>query len=519
MLYNFFICIACIVHVARAGPTLPTIVANDMILQRDAGNGEVAQVWGQTTCGDGQTVTVQLSDSTGTLIDTQTPTIALGKFVATFAPQAGSLNEHNIVFTDCTGNTGISGVLFGDVYHCSGQSNMERPLTNIEFSGENTSPTVAYLSARSYARWFAMQRESSNGGFNGFNTPSRGSGWLKASDTSGSYNRNKDNGYPSRMCAGMIEELLKIWDDAPFPIGFVQTAQGGTEIEQWMSNEAETDASGAGTCGGTDMTPLGLEITGDTHTLHDAYIAPITNMKFRASVWMQGMKNSDVPDKYKCMLASMIKDWQNKFTSATDMPFYTVLVDGYGSSSHTDDTLAHFRAAQIEGSQKAHKADFVNSIDQGYYPNVHSPYKLEVGRRIAMKIMRDVYEQPQIDSNGPKYVNAVAENSNGVNYLRVNFEPTTVEDLQVSNTVDCGNNRASEGCCSTTTQIQVNGVMVPLTSISVDGTSLLIDLDSISVTLPTTLTIGYHNYLGCMVFSNFACQAGLIPADPISVSI
>lgn len=498
---------------ALAGPTLPTIVSNDMLLQRD----ESARVWGKSSCPDGSVVTVQLTDSGGNVIDTQELTVSFAGFVANLAPQPGSFIEHNIIFTDCTGSTPITGVVFGDVFHCSGQSNMERPLTNTEFSGDNFQATQNYLSQYSYIRWFAMKRENSNGGFDGFNTPSRGSGWLRASDTSGAYGSSKDTGWPSRMCAGMIEELHKIWHEGPFPIGFVQTAQGRTEIEQWMSAAAQSDSQvGGGTCGGTDIPPAGLEYSGSAGTLYDAYLVPILNMRFKASVWMQGEKNFGNPGKYKCMLPAMIKDWQNKF-GMPDMPFYTVLIDGEEGPAHGDDSLAAFRMAQIEGSQKAHRADWVNSIDQGYYSNIHSPYKLEVGRRIAMKVMRDVYGQPQIDSEGPRFVNAATEENNGINYVRINFDPDTVEDLQVANTVDCANNRASDGCCSTKTMIEVNGVMASMSDISVDNNSLLINIDNLGVAPGsfTGVTFGYHNYLGCMIFSNFACQAGLIPADPV----
>ncbi len=94
---------------------------SNMVLQQAP---QTAKVWGNAT--SGSSITVQLMDSNNQMVDKQTATTASnGLWSVYFKPIPASNDVYSITASDGSSTVSMSNILFGDVWFCSGQSNMQ----------------------------------------------------------------------------------------------------------------------------------------------------------------------------------------------------------------------------------------------------------------------------------------------------------------------------------------------------------------------------------------------------------
>jgi len=194
-------------------------------------------------------------------------------------------------------------VLFGDVWICSGQSNMQLTIGMVY----NGSLEIAQASNYPKIRVFTASMELSmtpieellNISLN-WSLPSQqslgGPEWTYMSAVCWLYGR-------------MIHQALN-----GRPIGLVATSWGGTNIEDWVPPQGLED------CGSTSVAgPHNRTI------LYNAMIYPFTRMVIYGSIWYQGESNAGLPGNYSCLFAKMIyywrQTWHERTNGSTDLEF------------------------------------------------------------------------------------------------------------------------------------------------------------------------------------------------------
>lgn len=150
------------------------------------------------------------------------------------------------------------------------------------------------------------------------------------------------------------------------------------------------------------------EATAGLGVIHNAMIAPLSNLSVRGVVWYQGESNVDESEKYQALLTRFMADWRTQF--GANVPFFVVQLAGYGpaSTQPTESDWANTREGQRLAVQADPNAELAVAVDLGEYTDVHPANKQEVARRLARAARHLLYKDPAPPS-GPVPVGARRE--------------------------------------------------------------------------------------------------------------
>ena len=185
-------------------------------------------------------------------------------------------------------------ILFGDVWVCSGQSNMQFSV------GEILNASVEIANAIHYPKIRLLTTQHNQSGVPEDEILQFGMNWTIASPTSVA------SGYTSAVCwlyGRMIYDAL-----GGRPMGLVHSSWGATEIEFWTPTEALKQ------CNVTN--DLGIIV--NNSVLYNAMIHPFTRMVIKGALWYQGEDNTVVHTPlYPCMFSKMIETWRSTWFERT----------------------------------------------------------------------------------------------------------------------------------------------------------------------------------------------------------
>jgi sialate O-acetylesterase len=193
---------------------LPKLVSDGMVLQRDA----IIKIWGWAAKGEKVNVSFLNNSYTAVADENGGWQIELPKLSAG-GPYEMRINAGNSIT--------IHDILIGDVWVCSGQSNMELPMKRVSWNY----PGEIENSSNNYIRQFYVQQK-----YNFHNPendlslkgiPEKQAGWKSASPEN-----TPDFSAVAYFFAKYIYEKYKT------PVGLINTSLGGSPVESWMSNEA-----------------------------------------------------------------------------------------------------------------------------------------------------------------------------------------------------------------------------------------------------------------------------------------
>lgn len=288
----------------------------------------------------------------------------------------------------------LTDVYIGEVWLCSGQSNMEWPLgphpgmTPVEGGAED-----AANANDPQMRLFTVERTYSN-------EPKRNCG--------GSWSACTPQKAHS-FSATAFHFGRKLRKELGVPVGLVVSAVGGTEAELWTSTEGLSQLS---------------EIKHSSPSrLYNGMIAPLTPFGFRGVVWYQGESNVGRASQYRSLFPAMIADWRTKFEQPK-LPFYFVQIAPFPYSRTGTSCLLReaqqFTAQKVPGTGMVVTSDITPDVN-----DIHPPKKREVGERLAALALRNLYgKQAEVS---PLYSGMRVEG----NRIRVFFKPPTELDPKV----------------------------------------------------------------------------------------
>ena len=367
---------ACFALAASAKIELPSILCDNMVLQQNA----MVTLWGKAT----PNAKVNITVSWAPLRRVQVVADKGGNWSAQVDTPAATFEPQTVKISDGETLT-LRNVLIGDVWVCSGQSNMEMPVKG--FDRQPVENSLDYiLAGNKYAnriRMFSVKRARS------FEEQADCEGqWQVASPES-----------VATMSATAYFFALNLTEAIDVPIGIINTSWGGTRIESWMPIKALEDV-------------LSKEQLEHKHKIHSikpselycAMIAPIRKYNARGFLWYQGCSNLGDIDHYDIMQARMVQQWREDWGDTENkMPFYFTMIapHSYGNSRAIAYPL--FVECQQRALANIPNCAMAATTDTGEEVCIHPAKKNEVGERMAAFALRDLYGQGGVDVVAPTY--------------------------------------------------------------------------------------------------------------------
>lgn len=357
-----------IVSQAYALVTLPSIFSDNMVLQQNS----TVKIWGWakpyeeitvTTSWDNKSYKVMTDNTMSWSVDVTTP--------------EGSFTPYEITVEGWRKLT-LKNVLIGEVWLCSGQSNMEwSPRNGIE-NGEQEIAAAQHPNIRFFQ---VVPRKS--------DTPQ--------DDLYGEWKPCSPETMIDFSAIGYFfaRDLHK---ELNVPIGMIGSYVGGSPIETWMPMDG-------GKVYVEESAKLLPEVPWSPSTpgcLYNAMIAPITQFKIKGFLWYQGEANEPNAEYYLANLQDMIWSWRKHWINSTgerwnQMPFYFAQISPYNYG--TKEACPKIQYAQLYvPNQVAHSAMVVTSDVVDDVNNIHPKDKLTVAHRFANIAISETYGR-KMDQN------------------------------------------------------------------------------------------------------------------------
>ncbi len=348
---------------AQAELKVSNAFGDHMVLQQQM----PIRVWGWATAG--QQVTVELAGKSAKATAGDN-----GKWLAELPAMKADGKALTLKINGDGGAIELTDILLGEVWICSGQSNMEWPL-------KNTLDGDAAVAAANHAN------------IRLFNVPAH----LKQ-------NEPQDDAQKSAWQACSPESVVgfsavgyyfgkKLSEEIDVPIGLVGTNWGGTRIEPWTP-------------------PVGfeqVEKVADWSTkngasqIYNGMVAGLTPMSARGVIWYQGESNAGDGLTYDYLKEALVKGWRTTFKN-DKLSFYWVQLANFGSGQKGTPDGGGWGPVR-EGQRRALRLPNTGMaviIDIGDQKDIHPRNKQDVGQRLALWALAKDYGKSIVYS-GPLY--------------------------------------------------------------------------------------------------------------------
>jgi sialate O-acetylesterase len=364
LLFVFFLMICVSV---KANITLPNIFGDNMVLQR---NSEV-KIWGWANPKEEiKLVSGWNNQEYKTVANNQAKWELTIKTPEAGGPYTISIKGYNEVV--------LKNILIGEVWVCSGQSNMEM---SASWGIENGDEEVKNA-ANPNIRFFTVSKSTAV-------TPQNNvlGNWVESTPETMKYFSAVGYFFAKRL----REDLKNV------PIGLISSNWGGTPAEIWMPEEVvQNDPVLLENAKKLNEQEYGPHQPGRAY---NAMIAPITGFKIAGTIWYQGESNvgSLVYDKtLSALIASWRKAWNDEF------PFYFVQIAPYknGTNNFSNVTV---RNSQRKILKQVPKTGMVLTSDISDTIDIHPKNKKSVGIRLADLALAETYKTNHNLVNGPLF--------------------------------------------------------------------------------------------------------------------
>lgn len=370
------------ISVVEAQITLPKIIGSNMVLQRD----KPLPIWGWASAGE--RVTVKFGKQTKQTIADSSGywKVLLSALKASDKPAKMIVSGNNTITLD--------NILVGEVWLCSGQSNMEytmklMPKYRKPARGIDLAEQELKTAHNPNIRIFLVEKKLS--------TPDV---------TSKGWNIAKDSALMPFSAIGYFfgKELNK---ELNVPIGIISSSWGGSRIEPWTPADAYANSpvfkeDAASEPGKLDGITIGNNFK--------SMIKPLAPFSIRGFLWYQGESNCMLNEtlRYTNKMQVLIDNWRRVWVDQS-LPFYYVQIAPYyytkrkDKLTHTSETLAEFWEAQTKALTVPHTGMAVVTDLVDTLSDIHPSYKWEVSHRLALWALAKNYGRSDLEYSGPMY--------------------------------------------------------------------------------------------------------------------
>ncbi len=410
---------------SHAAVSLPAIFKDHMVLQRD----RPIPVWGWAEAG--QEINVKFADQTKiTKADKD------GRWKVVLDPQPASADPRILRISGQSTEV-VKDVLVGEVWLCSGQSNMAMPVKGVSDSAKEMAAADFPL-----IRMFFVQSFTAT-------TPQN--------QCQGVWQNCSPKTIPNFSATAYFFGR-ELYQTLKVPVGLINSSVGGTTIESWTSMEVMQkeaslqpllkrwdkdvalfeqpenrvkndeakkqwqDAVKAALAAKQPAPPQPVYVGSDPlhpnrpGNLFNGKIAPLVPFAFRGVIWYQGESNAGNGPQYALQLPLMIRDWRARW--GAEFPFAWVQLPNFQKREAAPEapaTWARLREAQDKALATPHTGMTVN-LDIGDAGNIHPTNKQEIGHRLALWARAKVYGE-KLEWSGPRYESHVIQSGEIVIHL------------------------------------------------------------------------------------------------------
>ncbi len=350
-----------------------------------------------------------------------------GKFRLELPATAAEKDPQTLTFKSNGQTLALTNIVVGDVWLCSGQSNMEWQMTAFKSAPYNQAAIDA-------AEMPLLRRIKFKTAYDTdivpFDRVQIREGW----------------------CAATPKEVLrwgatgfyfgrKILQESGVPIGLIECNWGGTRIEPWMPIEAfekgKFDGERAAWAARHGRNAQSIRIANDfaakrdaglvekdakapsplwnqqsPSSLYNTMIDPVSVLAIRGAIWYQGCSNAGDP-AYAAKSEAMVAAWRKKY--GWQFPFYFVQLANFRAPTDdepgVEDGYPFVRQQQLLAWRATPLSGMAVAIDIGEEKDIHPKNKLDVGERLARWALRDCYGQKDLCVSGPLVKKLVPEGS------------------------------------------------------------------------------------------------------------
>ena len=393
-----------------------SIYGEESILQR---NSDV-KIWGD--CEGAEIVTLEFA---GQKHRTE---VKNGKWEVTLSPMTANATAQKMTIN--AGGTVLeyNKIYVGDVWLCSGQSNMDMAIRYLSGNAYNDFLNVA---ENRKIRMFRVNRSDSVTPLDEF---TKECSWSVPTKT-----EIKNHSAYAYAFAVKLEDELNI------PIGIIDSSYGGTNIQEWMSAEALTAAN-----------------TSYSISMYNSMINPLVGMSIKGILWYQGESNVNDPTSYTALFKAYADSYRELFNNP-ELPIITTQLPKFLAADYPN--WHNFRLEQWNIAASMENVYIVCGIDLGDSTNIHPLDKMPFGYRAANLALNKVYSKDK-PADSP-YPNTVFLNGNTLTITFSNIDKgltvdgTAIEDMYVVNGEDTAIKADAIIRSDNTIEIDVSGIASP----------------------------------------------------------
>jgi sialate O-acetylesterase len=364
------------VQVTLGNISLPEIFSDNMVLQQKS----EATFWGWAKTGETVVIKADWMDAGLTAkADNQ------GKWkIILNTPSAGgpyniSIKGYNEVL--------LKNILIGEVWLCSGQSNMEWTAKSGIINGEEEiknagNPGIRFFTVYSGTSIYPQDHF-------------KGEWTVCTPETMGNF---------SAVAYFFARKLNK---ELGVPVGVINSSWGGTPAEAWMPEDVIQNNNFLSKAAARQKpVPWGPVEPG---RIYNAMISPMIPFRIAGVLWYQGEANTINADAYKDILTGLIESWRNRWSY--EFPFYFVQIAPYKYGNS-------FAGVEVRDAQrmalKVPNTGMVVVSDIGDTLNIHPRNKQDVALRLAYLALNRHYKVVKAEDSGPLFKDMVIEKNKAI---------------------------------------------------------------------------------------------------------
>lgn len=380
---------------------IASVLGSNMVLQR---NTDVT-IWGNAAPNEKLTITTSWNKAKVTTLADNS-----GKWeVKVKTTEAGG--PYNILVKTANEKVLLENILLGEVWVCSGQSNMEMPVEGYPYQPVTGSNEALMHAQNSNIRLFTVKKAPSTVPLD----TCIGS-WREANAES--VRKFSAVGY---FYAKILQQQLGV------PVGMICSSYGGSRIEAWMSEKALAKFP----------VPLKSSSLAPTEQnrpsrLFNGMINPILNYTFKGVIWYQGESNRVNHPYYADLLTTMVSDWRAGFKNG-DFPFYYVQIAPFSYGNRNELSSAFLREQQLKALSTIPNAGMVTTLDIGTEQWNHPPEKQKVAERLSYWAMAETYGMKGLSYKSPVFKSFKVKDS----IVTLSFDHAELGITAFNKSVDC----------------------------------------------------------------------------------
>ncbi|WP_035141412.1 sialate O-acetylesterase [Flavobacterium daejeonense] len=381
-LRNSIVAILCLVgsFQMKAAIKLPALFSDNMMLQQQSS----APIWGWAD--KNQSLKIQTSWDAKTY---EVKADKDGKWkIALQTPIAGG--PYEIKISDYAETKTIKNILIGEVWLCSGQSNMEMPLKGFPGQPVYKGNEAIVHSANNQIRFITVPRAT-------VLTPNEdfvGKWNAAAPQATGDFSAT------AWYFGSLLQEVLQV------PVGLIHVSYGGSSMEAWMNQEMLRDFTSAKIP--TKQEDLAKDPNRVATTLFNGMLSPVIGYGIKGCIWYQGESNYERAAQYKELMKKMVSSWRGLWNQG-DFPFYYCQIAPFNYAQfHPKDNKeeynsAYLREAQLQASKEIPNSGMAVLMDIGEENNIHPIYKEAGGTRLGYLALTKTYGLSGFEFESPEY--------------------------------------------------------------------------------------------------------------------